>query len=380
MIDKTEFERLRGCPIAVADCATEDVCHETSDADQLCRNPLVSVHMFAYNHERYIREAILGVMHQETDFEFELIIGEDCSTDQTRQICFELQRQFPARIRVLWSERNVNVIRNDMRIVARCRGEYIAYCEGDDYWTDVHKLQKQVDAFRTNPSVGLCFCKAMLVDEGSGVEKVWDRNSHIPSGLIQGSEFSKWYTFGRAINAPGEDVEFLMTATLMVRKDIFLKQRAAHEIFRWGLYLLDATWILSMTSVADLYYIPDVVSHYRVNPGGVCSRHTMAVCRDAQIVRLYWVLANGVKPDYPMGFLYGRLFSNRLRSVLDENPKRRVDEAKAIMACPEFAQISGTYRRFVILNSKWWVPTRLMLKGVALLSLIRRRVFSDMSK
>jgi len=379
-LTREDFEKLRGAPIEVVGSAEAEACRETSDAARLCVHPLVSVHMFAYNHAQYIREAVHGVMRQVTDFDFELIIGEDCSTDDTRAICFELQQEYPERIRVLWSDKNVNVIRNDARILARCRGAFIAYCEGDDYWTDERKLQKQVDALRQYPDVGLCFCKAKLVEEGTGAEKIWDRNSHIPAGLIKGADFFKWYTFGRAIDAPGEDVEFLMTATLMVRKEIFLKQRAAHEIFGWGLYLLDATWILSMASVADFYYIPDIVSHYRVNPGGVCSRHTMAVCRDAQIVRLYWVYANGVKPECPMGFLYGRLFSNRLRSVLDEHPERRVAEAKAIRACPEFSQVSGTYRRFVILNSKWWIPTRLMLKTVKVLSLLRRRLFSDMSK
>ena len=69
-------------------------CIETSDAEKLCKRPLVSVNMQTYNHEKFIAQAIEGVMMQETDFECELIIGEDCSKNRTREICFEYQRRY----------------------------------------------------------------------------------------------------------------------------------------------------------------------------------------------------------------------------------------------------------------------------------------------
>ena len=380
---KEELEILRGEPIAVFDGEPLDIpCIETSDLEKLCKQPVVSVHMITYNHEPYIRQAIEGVMSQQTDFEFELVIGEDCSTDKTREICFEYQKKYPEKIRVLWAEQNVNRLGgNGRRTLVRCRGEFIAFCEGDDCWTDPHKLQKQVDAMRANPSVGLCFARAKLMTQATGTEKLWDRNDHIPHGLIKGADFFRWHVFGRALaDAPGEDIEFLMTATTLVRKSAFDKVRADSEIFTWRLCLGDSTLWLGLATVSDVYYLPDVVSTYRVQPGGVCSRRAMAVCRDAQIVRLYWLNKIGIKPEHPMGFLYGRLFADRLRCVLDEHPERRVAEAKAIMARPEFRMTSGAYRRFVALNAKWWVPTRLLMKAVSVLSLLRRRLCSDMSK
>ena len=85
---KEELEILRGEPIGVFTGDPMDIpCIETSDAEKLCKRPVVSVHMITYNHEPYIRQAIEGVMMQKTDFEFELIIGEDCSQDKTREIC-----------------------------------------------------------------------------------------------------------------------------------------------------------------------------------------------------------------------------------------------------------------------------------------------------
>ena len=94
MTVKEEFEMLRGEPIKVFEGDSMNIpCIETSDAEKLCKHPIVSVHMLAYNHEPYIRQAIEGVMMQQTDFEFELVIGEDCSTDKTREICFEYQKR-----------------------------------------------------------------------------------------------------------------------------------------------------------------------------------------------------------------------------------------------------------------------------------------------
>jgi len=92
--------------------------------------------MITYNHERYIIQAIQGVLMQKTDFPIELIIGEDCSTDRTREIVFDYQKKYSDRIRVITADNNVGMMNNSSRTMAACRGKYIALCEGDDYWTD----------------------------------------------------------------------------------------------------------------------------------------------------------------------------------------------------------------------------------------------------
>lgn len=378
-----ELELIRGEPIGASSFNPADIpCKETSDAARLCQKPLVTVQMITYNQEAYIRQAIEGVIAQETDFEYELVIGEDCSPDRTREICFEYQKKYPDKIRVLWADVNVNRMGggNFARCYCHARGEYVAFCEGDDYWTDPHRLQKQVDALRANPSVGLCFARAKLIIEATGEEKIWDRNDHIPHGLIKREDFFTWHTFGRAVNAPGEDIEFLMTATTLIRKSILDELYATEEVFGWSLLLSDSTTWLGLATKSDVYYLPDVVSVYRVNDGGICSRRPMAVCRDAQLVRLYWLKKVGIKPDYPMGFFYGRLLTNRLRAVFEVDPSKRLEEARKIQSLPEFAQTFGTYRRFIWVNSQRWIPVGLIMKTVSVLSLIRRRLFSDMSK
>jgi glycosyltransferase involved in cell wall biosynthesis len=117
--------------------------------------PLVSVDMITYNHAPYIAKAIECVLAQKTSFPFELVIGEDCSTDGTREIVLDYARRFPEKIRVITSDRNVGMKENSNRVYAALRGKYIAWCEGDDYWHSEGKLQLQVDYLESHPDCGL---------------------------------------------------------------------------------------------------------------------------------------------------------------------------------------------------------------------------------
>jgi Glycosyltransferases involved in cell wall biogenesis len=102
--------------------------------------PLVSVCCITYNHEPYIAQAIEGMLMQKTDLPIELIIGEDCSTNRTRELVVDYQKKHPDIIRESTSEKNVGMHKNGQRMGKACRGEYIALCEGDDYWIELLKL------------------------------------------------------------------------------------------------------------------------------------------------------------------------------------------------------------------------------------------------
>lgn len=119
--------------------------------------PLVSVKMITYNHAPYIADAIEGVLMQKTSFPFELVIGEDCSTDGTRQIVYQYADAHPDVVRVITSQRNVGIRANSLRATLACRGDYIAWCEGDDYWHSEDKLQMQVDYLEANSDYGLVY-------------------------------------------------------------------------------------------------------------------------------------------------------------------------------------------------------------------------------
>jgi glycosyltransferase involved in cell wall biosynthesis len=143
--------------------ADEIPSQEISDPAVLSKAPLVSVNIITYNHEPYIVQAIEGALMQKTNFPYEVLIGEDDSSDGTREICKEYAAKYPDKIRLFLNDRkNVIYINgqptgrwNFINLLKKAKGKYIAICEGDDYWTDPYKLQKQVDFLEANPEYGL---------------------------------------------------------------------------------------------------------------------------------------------------------------------------------------------------------------------------------
>ncbi len=136
---------------------------EMSDPACLAQVPLVSVTMSTYNHGPWIAQAIQGVLAQQCSFPFELIIGEDGSSDDTLEICQDYQRRHPGIIRLVTVERNTGSKANLRRQYERIRGRYQALCEGDDWWSDPLKLQAQIDFLETHPECSLCFTRTRMV-------------------------------------------------------------------------------------------------------------------------------------------------------------------------------------------------------------------------
>lgn len=123
-------------------------------------SPLLSVCLITYNHNKYIREAIDGVLMQKVNFTWELIIADDFSTDGTREILLEYKQKYPDFIKLILQEKNVGGAQNWKDLLSAPKSKYIANFEGDDYWTDPYKLQKQADFLKANPDYGLVFTDA----------------------------------------------------------------------------------------------------------------------------------------------------------------------------------------------------------------------------
>lgn len=124
-------------------------------------NVLVSIHCLAYNHEPYIRQCLEGFVMQKTTFKFEILIHDDASTDHTANIIYEYEKKYPDLLKPIYQTKNqysqhIDVGRLNL---SRAKGKYIAWCEGDDYWTDPLKLQKQVDFLEGHSEYGLCYTK-----------------------------------------------------------------------------------------------------------------------------------------------------------------------------------------------------------------------------
>ncbi|WP_435579666.1 glycosyltransferase family 2 protein [Gilvibacter sp.] len=136
----------------------------------MSREITISVGVVTYNHEKYIEQCLEGILMQKVDFNYEIILGEDDSTDNTRAICQKYAQQYPDKIRLfLRSREDVIYINgnptgryNFIENLKQCKGKYMALCEGDDYWTDPLKLQKQVDFLEANPDYAICFHEAKI--------------------------------------------------------------------------------------------------------------------------------------------------------------------------------------------------------------------------
>lgn len=118
--------------------------------------PQVSVFCMVYNHEPFLEQCLEGFLMQKCLFDFEIVIGEDCSKDKSREILLKYQSKFPGKFKLLLHNQNVGAVNNQNIVLSNCTGKYIALCEGDDYWTDPLKLQKQVDFLEENEDYSVC--------------------------------------------------------------------------------------------------------------------------------------------------------------------------------------------------------------------------------
>jgi glycosyltransferase involved in cell wall biosynthesis len=223
--------------------------------------PLVSAHMITYNHAPYIVQAIEGVLKQRTDFLFELVIGEDCSIDGTREIVFEYQRRHPNTIRVITSDKNVGGRENNYRNIKACRGKYIAFCEGDDYWHSPDKLQKQVDYLESHPECGLVYSGYDVYFTESG-KKIDDfikyRNWKMPEPL----------DVAHIVEGGGAWGVGILTCTVMLRRSLYEQiVESDPYLHQSGHFLMGDTQLWAeMASLSDLHYIPESLATHNITP------------------------------------------------------------------------------------------------------------------
>lgn len=211
--------------------------------------------MPAYNHAPYIAEAIESVLMQQTDFRYELVIGEDCSTDDTRAVAVEYATRYPDRVRVLLHERNLGIFDNDQAILRACRGEYIAWLEADDYWTSPHKLQKQVALLETHPDYSACFHWARRVGEGDPA--TW---RHGPS------EVKPYYTIDDLLLHG----HFIPSCTAVFRADLV---RTPAEWTR-ATPFLERTYSARFALAGKIGFLDEELAVFRYNPRGIYAQAT----------------------------------------------------------------------------------------------------------
>jgi glycosyltransferase involved in cell wall biosynthesis len=209
--------------------------------------------MVTYNHEEYIRQTVQSALDQKTTFPFEIVIGEDCSTDRTRDILLEMKLANPDKIRLLLREKNIGPQANQASTFDACRGQYIAMLEGDDCWTDPTKLQKQVDALESHPHWSMCFhtTRRVYVDGSKEPElypAVWDREEATIDDLFESN--------------------FMNTCSIVFRNGLF------GPLPSWHREITPGDWATSILNAdrGPIGYVSGVMADYRIHSRGLWSQ------------------------------------------------------------------------------------------------------------
>lgn len=213
----------------------------------------VSVCMITYGHEKYISQAIEGVLMQECNFEIELVIFNDCSPDNTDEIIQSIIKKHErgSWIKYVKHNQNIGMMANFLLAVGACNGDYIALCEGDDYWIDPLKLQKQTSFLASNSQFSLCFHNTIIKNDNSEKIMLTDLGKH---EFDTKDVLRQW---------------FIPTASIVFRNysdfvfpDWFVNCQSG-----------DIPLLLLLSLRGDIKYIDEVMSVYRLHPGGVSNTH-----------------------------------------------------------------------------------------------------------
>lgn len=220
--------------------------------------PLVSVCIQTYQHAGFIRQTIDNALMQVTDFPFEILLGEDESTDGTREICMEYAEKYPDVIRLFLNERK-NVIHIDgnptgrwnfMNNLKHARGKYIAMLPGDDYWISENKLQKQVEILEDNSDYSMCFHDVYLLEEDGSKRKFPD--IHGKNIFTLTDLFTHW---------------FIPTCSMVFRNTV--------ELPEWYTDVASGDIALQflIAEQGDFLYIPEPFGIYRRHASGLSMKH-----------------------------------------------------------------------------------------------------------
>ena len=208
---------------------------------------MVSILCLTYNHEKYIEDALLSFVNQQTDFEFEVIVNDDASSDGTAEILKKYQKLYPSIIKPIFHDVNQHSkgINNTIKyMIPKAKGKYIAFCEGDDYFIDNGKLQKQVDFLEEHSQCSLCIHNAYVVDVSKNV--VGEISSNAAGGFIPAST---------VIERGGG---FISTNSIMTRSE-YLKNLPG--FFR--IMSNDFLWQAYFAQFGETYCFPEKMSAYR---------------------------------------------------------------------------------------------------------------------
>mgnify|MGYP006081973771 CR=1 FL=1 len=233
----------------------------------------VSIVVITYNHEKYIRQALDSILMQHVDFAIEIIIGDDCSTDQTAGIIKEYHQRYPHIIKPTFRSENFGATKNWYYSFLKCTGKYIAILDGDDFWTNKEKLKKQTDFLEKHKTYIACTQRYNIVDENNNIIKEIYNGPGCPkSGDYTINDFEKYIYFSH----PG---------TLFFR-NIFLEPQYNYSIITEAdRFVGDITLCLILSCLGKIYVSDDNMTSYRKVSVKGGSSYWSSIAKQSQILK-----------------------------------------------------------------------------------------------
>ncbi|KKR22181.1 MAG: hypothetical protein UT50_C0001G0093 [Candidatus Moranbacteria bacterium GW2011_GWA2_39_41] len=212
------------------------------------KNQKVSIICVTFNQEKYIKQALESFVGQKTNFDFEVVIGDDCSTDKTADIIRQFEEKYPHIIRPIFREKNIGTTKNFFDIFSRANGEYISICDGDDFFTNDNKLQKQVDFLEVNRDFSMCFHPARWFFE----------NNEEPDSIYPDIKNGADFTVERLL-----EENFINTNSVMYRRQSYVDLPKEN--------ILPGDWFIHLyhAKFGKIGFINRVMSAYRRHSGGL---------------------------------------------------------------------------------------------------------------
>lgn len=218
--------------------------------DKINNKALVSILMPTYNHEKFIAQAIESAFSQETDYSWELLINDDCSTDKTLEIARKYQENNPDKIKIFTHEKNQGLLKSYKCLLENSDGKYFAVLESDDIWSDSSKLQKQISFLESHDDYGLCCSDYYTIDENG--KKTGEVVKDFDKGLN-----GEWYDALMDFSSIG-------ALTLVIRKSVYDKYCDIDDYIEKKFQTFDrATW-LSVSKHSKCFFIHEKLASYRV--------------------------------------------------------------------------------------------------------------------
>lgn len=292
---------------------------------------MVSVSCLVYNHEKYLRQCLDGFVMQRTNFPFEVIVHDDASTDHSADIIQEYAEKYPDIIKPIYQEENqysqhIPIMKTF--IYPKMQGKYIAFCEGDDFWIDPLKLQKQFDAMEANPECSMCAGKnRVCADNGTMLDEIAPpKRLNLEGGRIKKDKLAELLFLEQMGGYPFHTSVYFLRRSVCEYRDTH-----AYSAYVDG----DIALLYATLATGDVYYIDEIMSVYRkLSIGSHTYRAKTWSGEQRDEHKLRFIKANMVF-DQEMGCIYHAMIMPLNGRIVGKIERRNsIREAMQIMEMP----------------------------------------------